>query len=85
MTLYAGWRDVVAAFVARRTGTPTKRPGSPDRGVDDAGVALAAHEHWLARGDGADAQSLRQDLADAFDAIADGLPEAAVNSSRAPR
>lgn len=85
MTLYAGWRDVVAAFVARRTGARPNDLVPQTVGWTMLGVALAAHEHWLARGDGADAQSLRRDLADAFDAIADGLPEAAVNSSRAPR
>jgi mycofactocin system transcriptional regulator len=73
MTLYAGWRDVVATFVARRTGA---RPGDlvPQTvGWTMLGVALAAHEHWLSRGEAADAQSLRTDLAEAFDAVSAGL------------
>ena len=83
MTLYAGWRDVVAVFAARRTGARPDELVPQTVGWTLLGVALAAHEHWLARGDGADAQSLRRDLAEAFDAIVVGLPEVAVNSSRA--
>ena len=37
MTMYAGWRAVVAAFVARRLGAQGQRPGAADGGVDDAG------------------------------------------------
>jgi mycofactocin system transcriptional regulator len=74
MTLYAGWRDVVAAFVARRTGARPTDLVPQTMGWTMLGVALAAHEHWLARGEAADAQSLRHDLADAFDAVAAGLP-----------
>jgi hypothetical protein len=37
------------------------------------GVALAAHEHWLARGEEADSAALRRDLARAFDTMAEGL------------
>ncbi len=70
MTMYAGWREVVAGFVARRTGT---RPG--DLGPQTIawlmlGVALAAYQHWLAHEDIA----LRDALGAAFDAVADGLP-----------
>ena len=50
MTLYAGWRDVVAAFVARRTGTRPTDLVPQTVGWTMLGVALAAHEHWLARG-----------------------------------
>lgn len=74
MTLYAGWRDVVATFVARRTGAGPTDLFPQTVGWTMLGVTLAAHEHWLARGDDADAQSLRRDLADAFDAVAAGLP-----------
>ena len=73
MTLYAGWRDVVAAFVARRTGARPSDLVPQTVGWTMLGVALAAHEHWLARGEAADARSLRNDLADAFDAISGGL------------
>jgi mycofactocin system transcriptional regulator len=70
MTMYAGWREVVARFVARRTGD---RPGNL---VPQTvawlmlGVALAAYQHWLAD----DTVPLRQALGTAFDAVADGLP-----------
>lgn len=74
MTLYAGWRDVVAAFVARRTGAQAGDLIPQTVGWTMLGVALAAHEHWLARGEAADSQSLRSDLGDAFDAISAGLP-----------
>lgn len=74
MTLYAGWRDVVAGFVARRTDARPTDLVPQTVGWTMLGVALAAHEHWLARGDDADAQSLREDLAAAFDAVAAGLP-----------
>ena len=54
MTMYAGWRDVVARFVARRTDcSPTDlRPQTQAWMM--LGVALAAYEHWLAAGDNAD-------------------------------
>ena len=70
MNMYAGWRDVVAGFVARRTGT------QPDDLVPQTvawlmlGVALAAYAHWLAH----DGVPLRQALGEAFDAVAGGLP-----------
>lgn len=74
MTLYGGWRDVVASFVARRTGARPDDLVPQTVGWTMLGVALAAHEHWLARGDKADARSLRRDLAEAFDAVTGGLP-----------
>lgn len=74
MTLYAGWRDVVAAFIAGRTGAQPSDLVPQTVGWTMLGVALAAHEHWLARGEAADSQSLRDDLGDAFDAISAGLP-----------
>lgn len=74
MTLYAGWRDVVAAYVAGRTGARTGDLVPQTIGWLMLGVALAAHEHWLGRGEDADSAALRHALAEAFDAIADGLP-----------
>lgn len=74
MTLYAGWRDVVAEFVARRSGARPDDLVPQTVGWLMLGVALSAHEHWLARGEHADAESLRRDLADAFDAVSAGLP-----------
>ncbi len=71
MTMYAGWRAVVAGFVARRLGA---------RGTDLVpqtvawtmlGVALSAYEHWLSD----EAVSLSLALADGFDAIRSGLDD----------
>ena len=73
MTLYAGWRDVVAGFVARRTGAQSHDLVPQTTGWLMLGVALAAHEHWLARGRNADAAALRRDLGRAFDTVAEGL------------
>lgn len=73
MTLYAGWRDVVAGFVARRTGAQPHDLVPQTIGWLMLGVALAAHEHWLARGEEADSAALRRDLARAFDTMAEGL------------
>lgn len=70
MTMYAGWRETVAGFVARRTGV------RPDALMPQTvawlmlGVALAAYEYWLAN----DTVPLRRALGDAFDAMAAGLP-----------
>ena len=56
MTMYAGWRAVVAAFVARRLGGKAERPGAADGGLDDAGGrtvglrALAGRRVGLAGG-----------------------------------
>jgi len=69
MTMYAGWRGEVAAFVAGRTGT------SPGDLVPQSiawlmlGVALSAYEYWLADS----TVALPQALGDAFDAVAHGL------------
>ena len=73
MTMYAGWRDVVARFVARRTGCRSKDLVPQTIAWQMLGVALAAYEHWLGEGDGAASVSLRQALADAFDTAAAGL------------
>lgn len=73
MTLYAGWRDVVAGFVARRTGQYPEDLVPQTVGWLMLGVALAAHEHWLARGERADAEALRHDLGQAFDTMATGI------------
>ncbi len=73
MTLYAGWRDVVATFVARRTGARPHDLIPQTLGWLMLGVALAAHEHWLALADRADSAALRQALVEAFDAMAAGV------------
>lgn len=68
MTMYAGWREVIAEFVAARSGT------KPDDLVPQTvawallAVSLSAYEHWLAD----ESVSLTQALADAFDVIRPG-------------
>lgn len=68
MTMYAGWREVIAEFVAARCGT------KPDDLVPQTvawallAVSLSAYEHWLAD----ESVSLTQALADAFDVIRPG-------------
>ena len=74
MSPYAGWRDVVAAFVAKRTGTRSDDLVPQTVGWLMLGVALAAHQHWLSLGENADAQSLLTALGESFDAVAGGLP-----------
>src|SRR6202158_3535955 len=69
MTMYAGWRAVVAGYVARRLGA---KPGDlvPQTVAwTMLGVALSAYEHWLAD----EAVALAQALGDAFDTVGDGL------------
>lgn len=70
MTMYAGWRRVVADFVARRTGTKPVDLAPQTIAWLMLGVALAAYEQWLAD----ESVSLRGALGEAFDVIAGGLP-----------
>lgn len=69
MTMYAGWRAVVAEYVARRRGE------RPDGLVPQTvawtllGVALTAYEQWLAD----ESVSLQQLLGDSFDVVGRGL------------
>ncbi|MBJ7464676.1 MAG: mycofactocin system transcriptional regulator [Mycolicibacterium sp.] len=69
MTMYAGWRTVVAEYVARRRGE------KPDGLVPQTaawtllGVALTAYEQWLAD----ESVSLEQLLGDSFDVVGAGL------------
>ncbi len=77
MTMYAGWRAVVAAFVARRMGVDAGDLVPQTVAWTMLGVALSAYEHWLAdegsRAIGRGPQSLAQALNDAFDTVSDGL------------
>jgi TetR/AcrR family transcriptional regulator, regulator of mycofactocin system len=69
MTMYAGWRAVVAAFVARRLDV---KPGAlvPQTVAwTMLGAALSAYEHWLAD----ESVSLAQALNGAFDTVSAGL------------
>jgi mycofactocin system transcriptional regulator len=69
MTMYAGWRAVVAAFVARRLRTKVEDIVPQTVAWTMLGVALSAYEHWLAD----ESVSLEQALGDAFDTVSDGL------------
>lgn len=69
MTMYAGWRSVIADFVAQRTG---KHPtGLVPQTIAwlMLGVALSAYEYWLAD----ESVSLPDALGRSFDAVAHGL------------
>jgi TetR/AcrR family transcriptional regulator, regulator of mycofactocin system len=69
MTMYAGWRAVVAAFVSRRLGLEPGDLVPQTTAWTMLGVALSAYEHWLAD----ESVSLSQALNDAFDTVSDGL------------
>ena len=69
MTMYAGWRAVVAAFVARRLGGKAGDLVPQTVAWTMLGVALSAYEHWLAD----ESVSLEEALGDAFDTVGDGL------------
>jgi TetR/AcrR family transcriptional regulator, regulator of mycofactocin system len=69
MTMYAGWRAVVAAFVARRLSLSTHDLVPQTVAWTMLGVALTAYEQWLAD----ESVSLGQALGDAFDTVSAGL------------
>lgn len=69
MTMYAGWRAVVAAFVARRLGAKAADLVPQTVAWTMLGVALSAYEHWLTD----ESASLAQELNDAFDTVSAGL------------
>ena len=69
MTMYAGWRGVVAAFVAKRLRTTAGDLVPQTVAWTMLGVALSAYEHWLAD----ESVSLAQALGDAFDTVSGGL------------
>ena len=69
MTMYAGWRAVVAAFVAQRLGTKPENLVPQTVAWTMLGVALSAYESWLAD----ESVSLPQALGNAFDTVSDGL------------
>jgi TetR/AcrR family transcriptional regulator, regulator of mycofactocin system len=69
MTMYAGWRGVVADFVAARTGAKTGDLVPQSVAWLMLGVALSAYEYWLAD----EAVALPQAIGDAFDVVAHGL------------
>jgi TetR/AcrR family transcriptional regulator, regulator of mycofactocin system len=69
MTMYAGWRAVVAAFVAQRTGARVDDIVPQTVAWTMLGVALSAYENWLAD----ESVSLAQALGLAFDTVSAGL------------
>jgi len=69
MTMYAGWRAVVAAFVETRLGVPPGDLAPQTVAWTMLGVALSAYEHWLAD----ESVSLADALGDAFDTVRAGL------------
>jgi TetR/AcrR family transcriptional regulator, regulator of mycofactocin system len=69
MTMYAGWRAVVAHFVAGRLGTAPEDLVPQTVAWTLLGVALSAYERWLAD----ESVSLVDALNAAFDTVSDGL------------
>ena len=63
MTMYAGWRDVIAEFVAAGAGSAAGDLVPQTVAWVMLGVALSAYEHWLAD----ESVSLPDALGDAFD------------------
>ena len=66
MTMYAGWRAVIAEFVAGRTGAAVGDLLPQAVAWTLLGVALSAYERWLAD----ESASLVQALGDAYDVVA---------------
>lgn len=71
MTMYAGWRAVVATFVAGRLGVPVSALLPQTVAWTMLAVSLSAYEHWLAD----ESAVLSVSLGDAFDMLASGLAE----------
>ncbi len=69
MTMYAGWREVMAGFVARRLGVKTTDLLPQTVGWTMLGVALSAYEHWLSD----ECVALPTTLGIAFDVVGAGL------------
>ena len=69
MTMYAGWREVIAGFVARRSGAKTTDLFPQTVAWTMLGVALSAYEYWLSD----ESVSLPDALGNAFDGIRNGL------------
>jgi TetR/AcrR family transcriptional regulator, regulator of mycofactocin system len=69
MTMYAGWREVIAGFVARRSGTKTTDLLPQTVAWTMLGVALSAYEHWLTD----ESVPLPAAVGNAFDIVGAGL------------
>ena len=79
MTMYAGWRAVVAGFVAQRVDAKVEAIVPQTVAWTMLGVALSAYENWLAD----ESVSLAQALGDAFDTVSAGL--SALNETGRPK
>jgi TetR/AcrR family transcriptional regulator, regulator of mycofactocin system len=71
LTMYAGWRAVIASFVASRTRAKTADLRPQTVAWMMLGVALSAYEYWLDD----ESVSLPQALGDAFDVVRAGLKD----------
>ena len=71
MTMYAGWRDVMAGFIAVRLGVKTTDPLPQTVAWTMLGVALSAYEQWLSD----ESVTLPGALGNAFDVVGVGLNE----------
>src|ERR1700753_1085905 len=71
MTMYAGWRERIAGFVAHRTGGRASDLRPQTVAWMMLGVALSAYEYWLDD----ESVSLPQALGDAFDLVRAGLKD----------
>jgi len=69
MTMYAGWREVIAGFVAGRLGAKATDLVPQTVAWTMLGVALSAYEHWL----GDESVPLPTALGNAFDVAGAGL------------
>ncbi|GAB7143248.1 mycofactocin system transcriptional regulator [Mycobacterium riyadhense] len=69
MTMYGGWREVIAEFVARRTRAQATDLAPRTVAWTMLGVALSAYEHWLSDG----SVPLPEALGNAFDVVGAGL------------
>ena len=69
MTMYAGWREVIAGFVARRSDCKTTDLLPQTVAWTMLAVALSAYEHWLSD----ESVTLPTALGNAFDVVGDGL------------
>lgn len=69
MTMYAGWREVIATYVAQRIGATPGDLMPQTVGWLMLGVALSAYEHWLAD----ESVALADAIATAFEVARPGL------------
>ncbi|MDF3339279.1 mycofactocin system transcriptional regulator [Mycolicibacterium septicum] len=69
MTMYAGWREVIAAYVAQRIGAAPADLMPQTVGWLMLGVALSAYEHWLAD----ESVALVDAISEAFEVARPGL------------